>query len=536
MTDYTPEAREKSLAWPSLLLPPSLVREVVCFVGAFVGALLLYLPFLSIQFDINGIIEAQAVERGGTYLFSPNRLLYRAIGALGYELTLQSSGRSLPLLQFISAFLSTVAIAVFCVVTYRLTKRMTLSFWATALLATSWSFWAYSTDAYYITPAALAIFCALALLIPATTSLRAAIGAGVFVCLGILLWQANIFAIPLCLGLLLFYAPRRAGRRRRTNALAFLAVAGGLTAASYLAAAATVHGLDNGEALLGWLLSHGSDRFGRPPIWGVWSLDRVPATFVAAISSWIPIWDGLGLRKLAQGQFQLHKVIPQLSLVALGMLGALLSLELTRWKSARPESRRLGWLLLAGYLAYIPFVVWWDPAPKWFVIPNAFLILMAALMLSRRFHRRNPGLVFLYASLVAIIAAANLSTSVYPRHTMPGPEIPVAECFVQATTAQDVLVPLDWAWTEYATYLFGYSGTVLGLPPDLSAIGPIRAAIESAERLGGSVYVVDKRDAPLDAKQRIRDTGYALDAVLEFEHQPAFVCGDLHFARLQAVP
>ena len=35
-----------------------------------------------------------------------------------------------------------------------------------------------------------------------------AIGAAVFVSVGILLWQANIFAIPLCLGLLLFYAPR----------------------------------------------------------------------------------------------------------------------------------------------------------------------------------------------------------------------------------------------------------------------------------------------------------------------------------------
>lgn len=536
MTDYTPDAREESLALPSLLPPQYLVREVVCFAVAFVGALLLYVPFLSIQFDINSIIEAQAVERGGTFLFSPNRLLYRAIGALGYELALQSSGPSLPLLQFLSAFLSTVAIAVFCVVTFRLTRSMTVAFWASALLATSWSFWAYSTDAYYITPAALAIFCALALLIPATTSLRATIGAGVFVWAGILLWQANIFAIPLCLGLLLFYAPRRARRRRRTNALAFLVVVGGLTAASYLTAAIAVHGLADGPALLDWLLSHGSDQFGRPPIWGVWSLDRVPAAFLAAISSWIPVWDGLGLRKLAQGQIQLHKVIPQLSLVALGMLLALLGHELTRWKSARPESKRLGWLLLAGYLAYLPFVVWWDPAPKWFVIPNAFLVLGAALLLSRYLHRRNPGPVFLYAGLVAIIAAANLSSSVYPRHTTPGAEIPIAECFVQATTPRDTLIPLDWVWTEYATYLFGYRGAVLGLPPNLSAVGPIRAAIESAERSGGNVYVVDKRDAPPDVQQRIRDTGYALDAVLAFEHQPAFSCGDVRFSRLQIAP
>ena len=300
--------------------------------------------------------------------------------------------------------------------------------------------------------------------------------------------------------------------------------------------AVAVHGLGDGKALLDWLLSHGSDEFGRPPIWGVWSLDRVPAAAVAAISSWIPVWDGLGLRKLAQGQFQLHKLVPQLSLVSLGMLAALLSHEPTRWKPARPEWRRLGWLLLAGYLLYMPFVVWWDPAPKWFVIPNAFLVLGAALMLSRRLHRRNPGPVFLYASLVAIVAAANFTTSVYPRHTMSGPEIPVAECFVQATTPQDALVPLDWAWTEYATYLFGYQGRILGLPPNLSAVGPIRAAIESAERSGGSVYVVDRRDAPADVKQRIRDTGYALDAVLVFEHEPAFSCGDIHFSRLRATP
>jgi hypothetical protein len=73
-------------------------------------AFLLYAPFLAIQYDTNGIVEAQGVEGG--QLVPHNHILYRPVGwsvytagrALGY------SGNALHVLQILNAALGAIGI------------------------------------------------------------------------------------------------------------------------------------------------------------------------------------------------------------------------------------------------------------------------------------------------------------------------------------------------------------------------------------------------------------------------------------------
>src|SRR5579883_2124749 len=66
-------------------------------------ALGLYLPFLSIQYDPNGLVEAMSVENGP--FLNKNHMLYRPLGLMAWRTLgrLGYSGNSLPVLQAIDA-------------------------------------------------------------------------------------------------------------------------------------------------------------------------------------------------------------------------------------------------------------------------------------------------------------------------------------------------------------------------------------------------------------------------------------------------
>src|SRR6185503_9983376 len=73
-------------------------------------ALGLYLPFLSVQYDTNGIAEAVALEAG--QLVNKNHMLYRPLGLLIYR-ALQHfgyAGNSLLVLQTLNAVCGAVGI------------------------------------------------------------------------------------------------------------------------------------------------------------------------------------------------------------------------------------------------------------------------------------------------------------------------------------------------------------------------------------------------------------------------------------------
>src|SRR5436190_11940797 len=73
-------------------------------------ALGLYLPFLAIQYDTNGIAEAAAVEAG--QLVNKNHMLYRPIGLAVYRLLQHFgyAGNSLLVLQTLNAVCGAIGI------------------------------------------------------------------------------------------------------------------------------------------------------------------------------------------------------------------------------------------------------------------------------------------------------------------------------------------------------------------------------------------------------------------------------------------
>jgi hypothetical protein len=81
-----------------------------------VFGLLLYAPLLAIQYDTNGVLEAESMELG--YLLAHNHLAYRPIGFGMYKVAqhLGYSGNSL-LLQLFSAVCGAFSMG-FCYLTF----------------------------------------------------------------------------------------------------------------------------------------------------------------------------------------------------------------------------------------------------------------------------------------------------------------------------------------------------------------------------------------------------------------------------------
>ena len=123
------------------------------------------------------------------------------------------------------------------------------------------------------------------------------------------------------------------------------------------------------------------------------------------------------------------------------------------WKR-RPGSMSpvLLWLSFS-YASYLPFIIWWDPSPEWFIIPNLFLgafLVYALGALDRRFavatSRRR-----------SIMAAVNFNSTIGPRRTAASPALTLAKCVAANTHPSDLVLVADWNWTGYLTYFFGRS-------------------------------------------------------------------------------
>src|SRR5215218_2479038 len=345
------------------------------FLTATVCALLLYVPFRSRQWDLNGLTEARAVDAVGAELFSLNHLLYRPLGFMtvalarmfGYE------GHSAVVLKYLTVYTACIGVGLFWLWIKKLTDDAATASIASLFLATTWAFWVFSTDIYYITPAAATVVGAL-LLVPTKSppTCKAVVAVGMLVSLSILLWQANVFLIP-TVGLALF---RQSRGRTRTQLLSglglFTAVVVITVGAAYLAAGTQISSLSGWRDFIKWASTHGSE--GTVAIWGVWSADRVPRAMQTALESFIPV-QGLSLKGALKGLFHRDGFLVGLSLAAFVMLCALTCVRAVAKRSdIRPAAVNLVWLC-AAYGAYIPFIIWWDPfEAKWFVIPNLFFV------------------------------------------------------------------------------------------------------------------------------------------------------------------
>ncbi len=513
--------------------------EKVLVSVTFVAALILYLPLRSIQWDLNGITEASAVEKGGTALFSPNHMLFRPIGRLVYDLArlLGYHGNSAVVLQYVTLFFAALGIAGFALLVRRLTSSTRVAYLASFMLATSWSYWAFSTDVYYITPAACSVIWALVLLLTTELSSVNVILVGIVASAAVLLWQANVFILAFLVAGIIW---RTRNCTLRSRALLLLLFVGTITlfvGAVYTSAAAATQASLKIDKLVHWMTSYGSDTGGRPAIWGQWSIRRIPSAVQSSVSSFVPLWEGLGLRDLRHGVLRPEKVLGQIALLALCLV-----LVASVWRAVVAVHRRerlVGWsvALLGGYCLFLPFIVWWDPfEPKWFVVANAFIIAsLAAIWAGDLRHNRARFPVAI--ALVALIAFANLTYTVLPRHTQPNLNIELARCLAESTSDKDYFVPTDWNWFGYASYLFNYRGQIVhlmyGEGSRDSNQASLNAALTIAREMGGHVYIIDPGSYTKDFVQWSEaDLALQLPGLNAYLKTPGLRCNNVEFVTL----
>jgi hypothetical protein len=506
---------------------------VVLLTAAF--GLALYLPFLSVDYDPNGITQAWAIEQGGPSLVHANHLLYRPIGSLVYRsaVALGYPGKALHVLQAATALFSALCAGVVFLVCYRRSGSLSASLASTLLLACSWAYWTYSTDVSYITLAALfAALALLALTVP-TQSPFAALVAGFFAALAASTWQAAIFLVPL-LPFIILGSPTPTGGFGKIRASIIAVVSstvciGVIYSVAWLALAAS----SRPDSPFQWVSSY---QGGRLPNWGRWDLDRIPALLVSAAASWVPVWNGLGLRDLLAGHLNVDKL---LNLFAAGGLATIIALALdrtVRLRASQDLAERPLWPLL-GYLLFIPFIVWWDPfEPKWFILPNMFACVYLAITFGN--GRASAWAHAIYSCSVLLIAASVFTSTIHPRSTIESLPAELASCFAQNTRREDALLAIDWKWGGYLGYFHGREvvsviGTAARQRDRESILDQLESRMRRVHDVGGKVFTVDLRAVPTSHWTWFeQQTGLTRSDLEHFERQDAFECHGTLFATI----
>jgi hypothetical protein len=464
-----------------------------------VFALGLFLPYRAIQYDTNGIDEAQYIEDGR--LFHKNHMVHRPLGyalfrgakTLGYE------GNSLGILQIMNAVLGAIGVGLAYVIYEFLTADRLAALVGSVWLATSFTYWYFSTDAGYIMLAGLFALAALA-----CSARRRVFPSSVFTALSVLTWEASIFLVPIPVG--------EAALKPRVRAAVLTLL---LVSAVYIPVAFS-QGYYTPFAILHWISGYGEGP--KPlPLWGAWAWDRIPSAALAALRSITPVllaaWPGDFARHV-----QLGRIAVDLSLFA---LAGLLFLA-----AARANRRALSFV--AGYALFLPFIIWWDPYdPKWFLIPNIFLGGFLASGLAP-WLQRKPTRIFVLAAVI-VIGGTNFVTTILPRHRRLGPARTMAQCVSEKMTSADLFVSAEWGWPEYLGYLHGRR-SVSFINDGISLVKERESATEKA---GGKVYMLDPRtysQAHLDWLKI--QTGVSAEDLAKFGGSPSFSCNGVTLLRV----
>ncbi len=438
-------------------------------------ALGFFLPFLAVQYDTNGLVEASAVEAGA--LFHKNHLLYRVVGYGVYRAVQLAGyrGRAILVLQIISAVCGAIGVGLAYVVYKRTSQDRLAAVSGTLLLASSFSYWLFSADAAYISLAAMFATAAAAVFLCLRSRASGVVAAG-FTTLSVLTWQASIFLIPA----LVLLSPARtdtAQKDRRRDAVIYIAGAAVFSGIAYVAVAFIQSGLMNISSLIRWSLSYGEG--GTLPMWGKWEAGRALIAAGSALGSLLPVRLSISLSELNRG-VQLGRIAIDLSLALLGLLTVLAMLRI------RPIAI---WFLIA-YAVFLPFIVWWDPfEPKWFFIPNIFLAGCFAIALAPWFRSRYSSIVVLAALL--FIAATNFVTTIRPRHREIGPDRRMAQCVAEKMQPNDLLIAAEWGWPDYMEYVYGRRmvsviGNISALEGRLAELRQVQGAAYTPDPAGYS--------------------------------------------------
>jgi hypothetical protein len=512
-------------------------------VAFFVLGCVLYLGLLSTHFDLNGITEAREIEQGGAALFSPNHMFYRpAVWILDKLLQLVGiQTRAVFTAQIVTAIFGALGLALFYWWLSGILSHQGLAFVASLSLGTSWSYWVFSTDAYYMAPAAVFVILAFILIYKVWTSpsdtlpTRWIAASGIATAAAILFWQANVFFLPAAI-LALWGKFKQNRKNLSLSVLVFLVAAIGSVGIVFLVIGFVFLGQASFQDFFHWALDYGGPQL---PMWGKWGVNRLGRAFVSGVSGLIPLWEGLGLRELLHGKIQIDKILPQLSLAAIVLLTLIPLNALARKRfKASLNIYFIFWLLLV-YFCYLMFIVWWDPyEPKWFLIPNISLITALAIFWDSVMSRARLAS---FALLVFLVAGANFSATVWPRHAQPDPDLQRAQCVANHMNENDLFITADWKWSEYLDYFYQrhvYSlvGASVYFDNKDKTLNSLQEAVDRSHQNGGLVYMIDVNTYPPDYFNWLStQMGLSKDDLLSFERRSAFMCNQTPFVQIVRV-
>ncbi len=492
-------------------------RAVAEAVLVFLIAAGLYLPLLSRHLDLNGIAEAVAVDAGD--LFMPNHLLYRPLGSLMGTITgfAGFSGRSIVILQVLSALGGAASIGLFYLFCRRLScsrfVAAAVAFW----LATTWAFWAFSTDAMYIPIAAFFVTgAAVALLREGRLS---AVVCGALMGLAVTTWEADVLLVPVfMLGVFLFREGTRTARIRLAAHFGWaclLPIIG-----LYAFAVVAVH-LRTPRDLLSWLTSHGGGV--TLPMWGAFDWSRVGIAARTLVNSIIFV-------PLATGAWQVGFA---LAFPVLLLAGTLITRPRFQW-------RTVTWLT-AAYTVFIPFVVWWDPwEPKWFFVANVFLAAVFGQLLSGLLvvWARRETAVKAGVMLLLLMAGGSNFPAIHDRRYKRNTNLEISRCVASHMQPNDIFITTDWSWGGYLGYYFNRRGVsvidlaALGGEPT-STLGMLESQVAEVQTFHGNAYMVDMASYPqkhltwLASQTRLENEDF-----IPYQGEVAFQCEGINIRRI----
>lgn len=511
----------------------------------FVG-LLLYLPFLSNNYDLNGIIEADAVDEGGKQLFSPNHLLYRPLGKVVHEVLINYSAyheKSLYVLQFITAISGALGLSLCFLVFIQISQSLKWATLTTFFMGISWSYWRFSTDVAYLTMAvpfiALATFFLLRTQLSQNHTYYNAIFSG-FACAGaILVWQANIFLlVAVGLGYVILYKPsERPVFHQFVLLVLTCSVAGLMVSLSYIVIGIVFFDVQTPFDFWAWIFNHPGISL---PSWGQFEIERIPSLFITTVASIIPVWAGLGLRDLLQGSITVSKIPGQVSLLAYFILSFTTIVFFTLYlRKTESNLRLLSWLVVAA-LVYIPFIFWWDPTePLWFIIVNIFFFGAISLIWSQFRSVKDYYAFGLLVIISGLIGLGNFTQTVWPRHNQPNEELQLAECVAASMKPNDILLATDWNWDGYVFYFYNREiFSLIGKNPGNSdaMLNLIQKKIDQAKQ-GGSQIILNSLDIySLEQLEWLEEnSGLGEEHFDRLLTSPAFICDNIQFLTVEGV-
>ena len=495
------------------------ISELLLIAGVF---LVLYLPFLSIDYDANGVIEAMDVETGRR--LSPNHILYTLLGRglLSIAQTFGFQGRAIHLLQTFNAFCGAIGVALACVAFVKLGASRRAALAAAGLWGTSFIYWYYSTDVAYVTLAgvltAATLACSASLM--ETKSIPRAMMLGLLVSLAILTFQMLVFLLPV-----LLWPLRRRAREATAFALAVALVVGvtyitlGLVAGYYTP--------------MGLLRYAGGYAGGNIPEWGRFEMGRLAVGASAALRSFQ--WDIFGWGKeIAQNPFR-----PFVWRLGSGAVCFTALFLLTLVGSIRRyvyRDTRFIWMI-GAYLIFWPFIVWFDPtASYWFLVPNLFLCAGLAFVWGP-WVTRPVGFAVVFGG-IAVMATATFVSWVWNKHIDPGVVGRKVACIAQRVEPPDALIATDWTWPATLEYFHGIQTVqVIDLAASLQSrdrvFSFITNKIQETRQQEGEVFIIDPASYTPQHLQWLAEQTQFMTADFErFPGRVVFQCEDAKFRRV----